>query len=415
LTEEGKKFLKTGFPEIRVLFSALEGKTLDSLSHEEKSIGISWAIKNGFVKIENQKLVPLEKNIKKFEDYSLHQALSLVENQKIDQINKDLIAVLQKRKLVEEVFEKQFILEKKHFDKAEVEKQKEEKLINQLTREMLLSKEWKQYRLRPYDINEHVELPIPAKRHIASLLMNKIAKIFAEMGFEQMEGEEIESAFWNFDALFQPQDHPARELADTFYLKFDSQLPEKELVQKVKKAHKAWGGEWLESNAKKTVLRTHTTALSAKYLYKECNNRLPKKYFAIGKVYRNEATDYKHLAEFYQIEGIVVWEGATFRHLLGLLKEFYKKLGFEKIRFYPSYFPYTEPSLEISVFFEKRNQWLELGGAGIFRPEVSIPLCNRYPVLAFGLSLERPLMLLHDIEDIRVFYNSHIQWLRSQK
>jgi len=110
-----------------------------------------------------------------------------------------------------------------------------------------------------------------------------------------------------------------------------------------------------------------------------------------------------------------VWEGATFRDLLGLLREFYRKLGFDKIRFQPSYFPYTEPSLEISVYFEKKQQWLELGGAGIFRPEVSIPLCDRYPVLAWGLSLERPLMLLNDMDDIRDFYKSNAGWLREQK
>ncbi|MCX6772740.1 MAG: phenylalanine--tRNA ligase subunit alpha, partial [Candidatus Micrarchaeota archaeon] len=156
-------------------------------------------------------------------------------------------------------------------------------------------------------------------------------------------------------------------------------------------------------------------AVSASYLYNFCKNKAPKKYFSIGKVYRNEATDYKHLAEFFQVEGIVVWEGATFRDLLGCLKEFYSKLGFEKIRFQPSYFPYTEPSLEISVYFEKKQQWLELGGAGIFRPEVSIPLCDRYPVLAWGLSLERPLMLLNDMDDIRDFYRSNVGWIRRQK
>jgi hypothetical protein len=110
-------------------------------------------------------------------------------------------------------------------------------------------------------------------------------------------------------------------------------------------------------------------------------------------VFRNEATDYKHLAEFHQVEGIIAWEGAKFTDLLGILKEFYSKLGFGKIRFRPSFFPYTEPSLEIEVYFEERKQWMELGGAGIFRPEVSEPLSGIYPVLAWGLSLERPLML----------------------
>jgi len=253
---------------------------------------------------------------------------------------------------------------------------------------------------------------------MVSRLRRRISRIFTDMGFEEMSGPQVQSSFWNFDALFQPQDHPARDLADTFYLKGTSPLPDDAgLVSKIKKVHeKCWGGQWKEENASKPVLRTHTTAVSAYYLYNFCKgNTIPKKYFSIGKVFRNEATDYKHLAEFFQVEGIVVWEGATFRNLLGCLKEFYRKLGFEKIRFQPSYFPYTEPSLEISVYFEKKKQWLELGGAGIFRPEVSIPLCDRYPVLAWGLSLERPLMLLNEMEDIRDFYKSNVGWLRKQK
>jgi phenylalanyl-tRNA synthetase alpha chain len=290
--------------------------------------------------------------------------------------------------------------------------------INTLTREMLLSGSYKGALFRPYDVSAPAEVPSPAKRHMISRLRSKISRIFTDMGFDEMQGSEAQSAFWNFDALFQPQDHPARELADTFYLKNGIELPsDSELVARIKKVHeKCWGGAWSGEVAKKGVLRTHTTAVSASYLYNECRgSNAPKKYFSVGKVYRNEATDYKHLAEFFQVEGIVVWEGATFRDLLGLLREFYRKLGFDKIRFQPSYFPYTEPSLEISVFFEKKQQWLELGGAGIFRPEVSIPLCDRYPVLAWGLSLERPLMLLNDMDDIRDFYKGNAGWLRKQK
>jgi len=238
-----------------------------------------------------------------------------------------------------------------------------------------------------------------------------------QLGFEEMDGSIIESSFWNFDALFQPQDHPARELADTFYLKGTAPLPESALVSKVKRAHECgWKYPWQESEAQRQVLRTHTTAVSARYLASECQKGTPpRKFFSIGKVFRNEATDFKHLAEFYQVEGILVDEKTNFRQLLGLLRKFYEMLGFPQISFRPSYFPYTEPSLEIAVYFEEKKQWFELGGAGIFRPEVSIPLCGRYPVLAWGLSLERPLMLLNDISDIRSFYKNNVGWLRSAK
>ena len=240
-------------------------------------------------------------------------------------------------------------------------------------------------------------------------------QIFFEMGFEEMSGSAVESSFWNFDALFQPQDHPARELADTFYIKGVEPLPKGDVVEKVKKAHKrGWNYKWAEELACKKTLRTHTTAVSARYLV-DSRKRQNAKYFCVGRVYRNEVVDYKHLAEFYQVEGIVLWEKATFADLMGLLREFYRKLGFEKIRFRPSYFPYTEPSLEIEVYFEKKKAWLELGGAGVFRPEVSIPLWGKYPVLAWGLSLERPLMLANDIGDIRTFYKNDLAWLRDFK
>jgi len=409
LTSDGQRFLSEGFPEQRVFAAAKAGAAVSSLSPEERTVGLAWAAKNGWVSVEAGQL-----NTKGEAPavYLLAVALNAVSEGK--HIGEADVSLLSKRKLVSASISKTVYLEPTAMQPEEGSSGPE---TNTLTRDMLLSGSWRGALFRKYDVSAPVEVPSPAKRHMISRLRRRISSIFVEMGFEEMKGPEIQSSFWNFDALFQPQDHPARELADTFYLKGSASLPKDDaLVSRVKKIHeKYWGGEWKEENAAKAVLRTHTTSVSASYLYNFCRNKSPKKYFSIGKVFRNEATDYKHLAEFFQVEGIVVWEGATFRDLLGCLKEFYKKLGFEKIRFQPSYFPYTEPSLEISVYFEKKQQWLELGGAGIFRPEVSIPLCDRYPVLAWGLSLERPLMLLNDMDDIRDFYKSNAGWLREQK
>lgn len=412
LTKEGENFLSEGFPEERVARKAMQNATVSMLSAEEKSIGLGWAIKNNWVKVEGQRLILISPPP---DPYPLRQALGQI--QQGIQPSSIQLDLLMKRKLVESFVSKEIFFEP---TAAKPPQELSTSQINALTREMLLSGSWKQAAFRSYDVHTPVEIPSVACRHLISQIKRQISLIFAQMGFEEMEGGEIQSSFWNFDALFQPQDHPARDLADTFYLigeGGEGALPQDaQLVERVKKVHeKYWGGRWQPSLASKLVLRTHTTAISAHYLYRFCKEKQPKKYFCIGKVFRNEATDYKHLAEFFQVEGIVVWEGATFRHLLGCLKEFYRKLGFEKIRFQPSYFPYTEPSLEISVYFEKKKQWIELGGAGIFRPEVSIPLCDRYPVLAWGLSLERPLMLLYDIDDIREFYKSKVGWLRSQK
>jgi len=405
LTAEGQGYAAKGLPEQSVHRHAQSGAFVSSLSPVERSVGLPWASRNGWVKIEGGRLASLCSP----EPYFLQEALS----------------ILLKRRLAVQTVTKTTFVEPSAMQPEEIpaagpvpSAPSAPPEINSLTREMLLSGSFKGALFRPYDVSAPAEIPSPAKRHAVSRLKRKISRIFTDMGFEEMEGGEAQSAFWNFDALFQPQDHPARELADTFYLKESMPLPsDPELVSRIRKVHeKCWSGAWSEEIAKKGVLRTHTTAVSASCLYNECRgSKAARKYFSVGKVYRNEATDYKHLAEFFQVEGIVVWEGATFRDLLGLLREFYRKLGFDKIRFQPSYFPYTEPSLEISVFFEKKQQWLELGGAGIFRPEVSIPLCDRYPVLAWGLSLERPLMLLNDMDDIRDFYKGNAGWLRRQK
>ncbi|NPA22127.1 MAG: phenylalanine--tRNA ligase subunit alpha [Candidatus Micrarchaeota archaeon] len=256
---------------------------------------------------------------------------------------------------------------------------------------------------RPYLDWEHLATRRIGRKHIISQWKEKVRKIFLEMGFEEMEGDYVQLSFWNFDMLFQPQDHPSRELADTFYLPKKGELDvPPEVVKRVKEIHeKYWKYEWDEEEAKKLVLRTHTTVLSALTLYK----RKTGKFFSVGKVFRNEAIDYKHLAEFHQIEGIVSYPGLNFRHLLHTLKEFYRRLGYPDIRFRPSYFPYTEPSVEIEAYYEPRNEWVEVGGAGVFRKQVSEMLGAPYPVLAFGLALERPIMLMHpEVKDIRKLY-----------
>ncbi len=294
-----------------------------------------------------------------------------------------------------------------------------EEEAGQLTHEHLRTGSFEKVKYRKYDLTAPVPKIYPGKRHPLRAMIDKIREIFLEMGFTEASGPYVESAFWNFDALFQPQDHPARELADTFYLKNPSEtkIP-KEFVQKVRAAHESGGGTgstgweygWKEETARKAVLRTHTTAVSARWLAKI---KPPAKVFCLGRVFRNETVDYKHLAEFHQVEGIVADENVTFRDLLGYLKEFYNKLGFEKVRFRPAYFPYTEMSVEPEVYFEERKEWIELGGAGIFRPEVTEPFGIKCPVLAWGLGLERPVMLRQELKDIRTFYTNDLGWIRN--
>lgn len=248
-------------------------------------------------------------------------------------------------------------------------------------------------------------------------------RIWIEMGFKEMEGPIVETAFWDFDALYVPQDHPARDMQDTFYLKtpFYGRLPDRKLVERVKAVHeyggdtgsRGWRYRWSEEESRRCLLRTHTTCLSARTLaaLKSCD--LPAKFFSIGRVFRNEALSWKSLCEFYQTDGIVVDENASFAHLLGYLRRYFGKLGFTDIRFRPAYFPYTEPSVEIEVYHPVYRQWMELGGAGVFRPEVVKPLLGRdIPVLAWGPGLNRIVMVSYGIKDIRELHSNDLRQLR---
>lgn len=242
-----------------------------------------------------------------------------------------------------------------------------------------------------------------------------------------MTGNLVESGFWVFDSLFTAQDHPVREMQDTFYLKgIKSGLPDKKIVEGIKKAHEGgtdgshgWNQKWTEDGAKKVLLRTHTTCLSAKKLMKigkDLKENVPAKYFALGKCFRNETVDWSHGFEFVQTEGIVIDEDANFKQLIGYLTEFYKKMGYEKVRVRPAYFAYTEPSLEVDVFHPVHKKWIELGGAGMFRPEVTIPMFGRHiPVLAWGQGMDRIIMEYFKITDLRDMYKNDINQLREMK
>ncbi len=292
--------------------------------------------------------------------------------------------------------------------------------ITKLTPELIKSGRWRDYELKRYDVRLFVPKIYGGKIHPLTAIIEKIRRIFESMGFEEIEGDYVVSTFWDMDSLFIPQDHPARELQDTFYLKKPGEIDieDREYMELVKKVHengagisKGWGYKWDEKTARKGILRTHTTVNSIRYLYE--HREPPVRVFSIGRVFRRENMDSTHLPEFTQIEGIYMDEDANFPLLLGILKDFYSRMGFPEIRFRPSYFPYTEPSLEVEVLFE--GKWLELGGAGIFRPEVTEILGIKYPVLAWGLGLERLAMMILGLKDIRDLYVSDIDWLRNNR
>lgn len=285
----------------------------------------------------------------------------------------------------------------------------------------------KELTFRRYDINSKVPEFLTPKSHIIDQLLDYFRSIWVGMGFEEMKGDIIDNSFNILDSLFVPQDHPARTLQDTFYVGendviFHKNIDNKDLVKRIKEMHEAgiadnkkiskgWEYLWKEEESSKVMLRSHTTVLSALKIHETKGK--DGKYFSLGRNFRNEAVDWKHGFQFFQVEGIVVHPDANMKNLVWFLKEFFKKLGFDKIRLRPSYFPYTEPSVEIDVYNDKRKEWVELGGSGIFRPEVTYALTGKYvPVLAWGMGFDRFAMSLFGIEDLRDLYSKDLDTLR---
>src|SRR3989344_4754315 len=322
------------------------------------------------------------------------------------------------------------ILEKKDITFELTERGKEiagKQLISDLIEELtpeIIKEGIKNKKFRRYDFSIKAPSIYGGKKHFVNQSIEQGKKIWLELGFKEMTGDFTVNSFWNFDALFTAQDHPVREMHDTFFIKdVQGKLPEEKLVQAVKKAHEqgvdnsaGWKYNFNENESKKVLLRTHTTCLSAKKLANLKKEDLPTKFFSVNRVFRNETLDWKHGFEFNQAEGIVIDPNGNFRNLIGYLKEFAKKMGHEKIRIQPSYFPYTEPSLEASIWNNERKEWVEVMGAGIFRPEVTVPLLGTaMPVLAWGPGFDRLMTEAHKIKDLRELYKNDINYLREHK
>lgn len=408
LTEEGKKYAADGLPE-RILFESFE-KSIpikDLQAHPQAKLGIGWLRKKGWIAIKDG-------IAEKVSDAPLGDDEKALKNPDAKSAGTD---ELLKRKLIEEREESKFRV----LITAEGEM-----LVNSgldlraeagtLTSEQIRTGEWASAKLRKYNVKTPPKRIFAGKKHPYQSLIDEMRDILISMGFTEMYGGIVQSSFWNFDALFQPQDHPAREMQDTFFLSLTEELPKN--YEAIKEIHESggntsstgWGGKWKEEKAEQCVLRTHTTGLSIQYLKDHPDEAL--KVFCIGRVYRREAIDPTHTPEFEQLEGIVMDSDVSFRHLMGFLKEFYHRMGFENVRFRPAYFPYTEPSVEPEVYVEGLG-WVELGGAGIFREEVTAPWGVKYPVLAWGLGVSRVAMLKMGLKDLRQLYKSDVDWVRS--
>ncbi|KZX13515.1 phenylalanine--tRNA ligase subunit alpha [Methanobrevibacter filiformis] len=437
LTDVGVEIANNGLPERKVLSAlgetnngSIQMKDLaqkSKISGSDIKIAIGWLVRKDWAKI-NKGIITITENGKSNTEIQGNDEKlinSLLENNQLDIFNldddlKEGLDLLNDRKNLVEIIDKK--THKFHLLDLGIAILKIGLTIQedatQLTHQQLKDNNWKSLNYRPYDINAEFPKIFPGKGHPLRRIIEEIRNVFLNLGFSESNGPILESAFWNFDSLFQPQDHAAREMQDTFYVKNpkEAYLPDNELVNKTALLHEnggntgsdGWGYKWDKDIAKQTVLRTHTTGISTKFLHE---NQPPLKMFSVGRVFRRETITYKHLPEFHQVEGIVADKNINYQNLLGVLKEFYKKLGFE-VRFRPAYFPYTYLSTECEVYLEDKEAWIEFGGSGMFRPEVLEPLGINVPVLAFGLGIERLAMIRYDISDIRMLYKSDIKWLR---
>jgi len=434
LNKEGKYHAGKGLPERRLINALIElGKatTIERIVDDAKlektfiPIALGWLHKKGWATIAGkEKLLTIKERPKLGVDEKLLQRLNEQGEVSIESLDKPLqnaIEILKRRKLIEikEKTARELMLTELGWERVKKGIQIIEE-ISQLTPELIITGKWKTTKLRKFDVTAPGPTVYPGKLHPLQQIIQRAREIFLEMGFAEIRGPIVETAFWNFDALFQPQDHPAREMADTFYLSHPQRggLPAKSIVEKVAKTHESgwvtgsrgWGGKWSAEEAKRLVLRTHTTSETIKYLSE--HKTPPVKVFSVDRVYRNERVDYKHLAEFHHIEGIVMADNATLRDLMGTLKEFYKKFGLTRVQFWPSYFPYTEPSAQATVYVPKLKTWIELCGMGMFRPEVLAPLDIKYPVLAWGGGLERLALVELSLDDVRLLYKNDLGWIR---
>ncbi|KKY36606.1 putative phenylalanyl-trna synthetase alpha chain [Diaporthe ampelina] len=428
LEPEAEGIVANGSHEARVfevLRQAVEGLTVQDL---EKAIGDKNVTKVGQGKAFKEKWISktsdgkLKASADSITDTTREQLRTIQETKTFPDAK--ILTDLKKRKLVKIQKVIHFRIQKG--DKFALEITKEE---TDLTAEMLHSGAWKTATFKPYNFRALGADQRAGALHPLNKVRSEFRQIFFDMGFEEMPTNKfVESGFWNFDALFVPQQHPARDLQDTFYISDPKQadLPRatgpddkadyKTYVENIRAVHEngkfgsiGYRYPWSEEESKKLVLRTHTTAISTAVLHKLAQQKgpdgrpPPAKYFSIDRVFRNESVDATHLAEFHQVEGVVADYGLTLGGLMAFMEDFFKRMGITDLKFKPAYNPYTEPSMEIFSFHKGLNKIVEIGNSGMFRPEMLEPmgLPKDMRVYGFGLSLERPTMIKYGISNIR--------------
>ncbi|KUI54325.1 Phenylalanine--tRNA ligase alpha subunit [Cytospora mali] len=429
LEPEGEFIVANGSHEARV-FKAVQaaGEAGLTVQELEKAIGDKNTAKVGqgrafkdkwIAKTTDGKLKAIRDSI---QDLTLEQLQTVKDTGAYP--DKKVLAELKKRKLVKT--HKTFSFEIYKAAKFALSIPEE---ATDLTADMITNGSWKTATFKPYNFRALGAKQQAGSLHPLNKVRTEVRQVFFEMGFEEMPTDNfVESSFWNFDALFVPQQHPARDLQDTFYIS-DPKLADKPRAtlpddkkdyeaywENVKAVHQdgkygstGYRYPWAADEALRLVLRTHTTAVSARMLHKLAAKKgpdgrpPPARYFSIDRVFRNESVDATHLAEFHQVEGVIADYDLTLGGLMEFIEVFFSKMGLTGLRFKPAYNPYTEPSMEIFAYHEGLGKLIEVGNSGMFRPEMleAMGFPKDMRVYGWGLSLERPTMIKYGISNIR--------------
>ncbi|KEG10083.1 putative phenylalanyl-tRNA synthetase alpha chain [Trypanosoma grayi] len=298
------------------------------------------------------------------------------------------------------------------------------KAVGDLTKEMLQDGSWRTTEFKEYNVGAAGREVSCGQLHPLLKVRQEFREIFMELGFQEMETDRwVESSFWNFDALFIAQNHPARDVQDTFFVSKPAtcELNHRDVVERVREMHeKKFRYTWREEEARRNTLRTHTTCCSGFWLQHIAKSSpllpdgrrafRPGRYYSIDRVFRNEEMDRTHLCEFHQIEGCVIDRNISLSNMMHTFQLFFSRIGVEKLRFKPVYNPYTEPSMEIFGWHKQLRRWIEVGNSGLFRPEMLVPLGfdEDVTVMAWGLSLERPTMIKYGLSSIHELFGHKV-------
>ncbi len=287
---------------------------------------------------------------------------------------------------------------------------------------MLEKGSWKGAAFRPYNIGVTPARVLPGRRNPYVEFLESVKDKLVSLGFEEFDGNMVETEFWNSDALFMPQFHSARDIHDVYYIDRPAKAKsiEEPWLSRVAQAHenggdtgsRGWNYTFDREFTKRLLLRSQGTVLSARQLP---TARIPGRYFGIARCFRYDKVDATHLSDFYQTEGIVLGEDVNLRTLLGFLEMFAVEVaGAKEVKYVPGYFPFTEPSVEVHIRHPVLG-WFELGGSGIFRPEVTKSLGIDVPVLAWGLGIDRMALMALGLNDLRELFSPDLESVRLRR